>query len=94
MSVSFACPDWFAKLQAGQSPIPALPLDDVLADCAVALFNKLRVPDIAGMPTMGEAAGEWMRDIVRAAFGSIEPETGRRFVGEIFNLVPNNTDKL
>lgn len=93
MSVSFACPDWFAKLQAGQSPIPALPLDDVLADCAVALFNKLRVPDIAGMPTMGEAAGEWMRDIVRAAFGSIEPETGRRFVGEIFNLVPKKNGK-
>lgn len=92
-SVSFACPDWFDKLKAGRSPIPDLPLDPVLADCAVALFDKLRVPDIRGMPTMGEAAGEWMRDIVRVAFGSIDPETGARFVGEIFNLVPKKNGK-
>ena len=91
--VSFACPDWFAKLQSGKTPIPHLPLDEVRAECAVALFNKLRVPDIRGMPTMGQAAGEWMRDLVRVAFGSIEPETGKRFVGEIFNLVPKKNGK-
>ena len=91
--VSFACPDWFAKLQSGKTPIPDLPLDEVRAECAVALFNKLRVPDIRGMPTMGQAAGEWMRDLVRVAFGSIEPETGKRFVGEIFNLVPKKNGK-
>ncbi|MDF2994666.1 MAG: Terminase [Xanthobacteraceae bacterium] len=91
--ISFACPDWFDKLKAGQTPIPVLPLDEVLAECAVALFNKLRIPDIPGMPTMGEAAGEWMRDIVRAAFGSIDPRSGERFVGELFNLVPKKNGK-
>ncbi|CZT36146.1 terminase large subunit [Rhizobium sp. 9140] len=92
-NIPFACPDWFEKLQAGKTPIPQLPLDEVRAECAVALFNKLRVPDIRGMPTMGQAAGEWMRDIVRVAFGSIEPKTGKRFVGEIFNLVPKKNGK-
>ncbi|WP_426229302.1 terminase large subunit [Pararhizobium sp. DWP3-4] len=92
-AVSFACPDWFQKLQAGKTPIPHIPLDEVRAECAVALFNKLRVPDIRGMPTMGQAAGEWMRDIVRVAFGSIDPKTGKRYVGEIFNLVPKKNGK-
>ena len=91
--VAFSCPDWFEKLRAGKTPIPYLPLDEVRAECAVALFNKLRVPDIRGMPTMGQAAGEWMRDIVRVAFGSVEPKTGKRFVGEIFNLVPKKNGK-
>lgn len=91
--ISFACPDWFEKLKRGETPIPTLPLDEVRAECAVALFNKLRVPDIRGMPTMAEAAGEWMRDVVRVAFGSVEVDTGKRFVGEIFNLVPKKNGK-
>jgi len=92
-AVSFACPDWFEKLKRGESPIPQLPLDMVLADGAVALYDKLRVPNIPGTPTNGEAGGEWMRNIVRAAFGSIDPETGDRLVGEIFNLVPKKNGK-
>lgn len=93
LPVLFACPDWFEKLQAGATPIPSLPIDPVLAECAVELFNKLRVPDVPGMPTMAEAAGDWMRDIVRVAFGSVDRETGQRFVGEIFNLVPKKNGK-
>ncbi|RNF32942.1 terminase large subunit [Paracoccus methylarcula] len=91
--VSFACPDWAEKLKRGETPIPALPLDQVMADAAVDLFDLLRVPDIPGQPTMGEAGGDWIRDLVRAAFGSIDPETGKRFVGEIFNLIPKKNSK-
>lgn len=88
-----ACPDWWEKLQAGATPIPDLALDANLADVAVQLFDKLVVPDVPGQPTMAEAAGEWMRDIVRAAFGSVDPATGARQVGEIFNLVPKKNGK-
>lgn len=88
-----ACPDWWDKLKAGATPIPALNLDPNLAEIAVALFDKLVVPDIPGQPTMAEAAGEWMRDMVRAAFASVDPETGARQVGEIFNLVPKKNGK-
>ncbi|MFG6514429.1 terminase large subunit [Sulfitobacter sp. TB366] len=89
---AFACQDWWDKLRAGQSPIPALPLDPELAQIAVDLFDKIRVPDIPGQPTMGEAAGEWIRDIVRAAFGSVT-EDGVRQVGEVFTLVPKKNAK-
>jgi phage terminase large subunit-like protein len=92
-AVSFACRDWWDKLRRGETPIPALPLDEIEASIAVDLFNKLRVPDVPGQPTFGEVGGEWMRDIVRTAFGTIDPQTGRRLVGEIFNLVPKKNGK-
>ena len=88
-----ACPDWWEKLQAGATPIPALDLDEDLAEIAVDLFNKLVVPDIPGQPTMGEVAEEWARDIVRAAFGSVDATTGARQVGELFTLVPKKNTK-
>lgn len=91
--ISFACPDWADKLKKGETPIPALPLDKVAADAAVDLFNLLRVPDIPGQPTMAEVGGDWIRDIVRAAFGSVDQKTGKRFVGEIFNLIPKKNSK-
>lgn len=90
---SFACPDWADKLARGETPIAALQLDEIEAEAAVALFDLLRVPDIPGQPTMAEVGGEWMRDIIRAAFGSIDPLTGKRLVGEVFNLVPKKNSK-
>lgn len=90
--ISFACPDWAEKLQQGKTPIADLPLNRVMADAAVDLFNLLRVPDIPGQPSMGEVGGEWFRDIIRAAFGSVDAQ-GKRFVGEIFNLIPKKNSK-
>lgn len=93
LDVSFACPDWEAKLRRGETPIPDLPLDRVRADAAVDLLNLLRVPNIKGQPTFGEAGGEWVRDIVRSAFGARDPVTGTRYLREIFNLVPKKNGK-
>ena len=91
--VSFACPDWWDRLQAGLPPFPDLPLDEVEGQIAVDLFNKLRVPDIPGQPTFGEVGGDWVRAIIRAAFGSVDRRTGNRLVGEVFNLVPKKNSK-
>lgn len=96
MAFDFACPDWAEKLNRGETPIAELPLDDAAADQAVAIFNKLRLPDVPGQPELAEAAGEWMRDIVRAIFGSMQtsaegPEV--RQVGEVFILVPKKNAK-
>lgn len=90
---NFACPDWIERLKAGRSLVPDLPLDEKEADRAVAIFNKLRLPDVPGQPEMREAAGDWFRDIVRAAFGSIDKATGYRMVSEIFALVPKKNSK-
>ena len=50
------------------------------------MFDRLRVPDVAGTPTLEEAAGEWLREIVRAIFGSVDRK-GVRHVGEVLCLV-------
>jgi phage terminase large subunit-like protein len=96
MAFDFACPDWADKLMRGETPIADLPLDDVAADQAVAIFNMLRLPDVIGQPQLAQAAGDWMRDIVRAIFGSMQtsaegPEV--RQVGEVFILVPKKNAK-
>lgn len=96
MSFTFACPDWVERLERGETPIADLPLDTEAAARAVGIFNKLRLPDVLGQPELRDAAGEWMRDIVRAVFGSMEtsaagPEVRR--VGEVFVLVPKKNAK-
>lgn len=70
-----------------------LPLDKAAADRAVGIYNYLRLPDVPGQPLLAEAGGEWFRDLVRAAFGSADPETGERHVREIFCLVPKKNSK-
>lgn len=92
-SWTFACPDWVERLKTGRSLVPDLPLDTDEADRAVGIFNRLRLPDVVGQPTMADAAGDWFRDIVRAAFGSLDAETGMRHVAEILALVPKKNSK-
>lgn len=96
MALDFACPDWAEKLLRGETPIADLDLDQEAAEKAVAIFNKLRLPDVPGQPELAEAAGEWMRDIVRAIFGSMQTSAGGpevRQVGEVFVLVPKKNAK-
>jgi phage terminase large subunit-like protein len=90
---SFACPDWVERLKAGRSLVPDLPVNQAEAARAVAIFDKLCLPDVPGTPALKEAAGDWARDIVRAAFGSLDPLTGIRRVPEIFALVPKKNSK-
>lgn len=60
---------------------------------AVAIFNKLRLADVPGTPTMGDAAGDWFRDVVRALFGSLDRDTRQRMIRELFLLVPKKNSK-
>lgn len=87
----FSCPDWWERLQAGRSLLPALPLDQAAAHKGVAIFNNLKIPNVIGKPAFATAAAEWQRDIVRATFGSIVD--GRRMIPEIGVLVPKKNSK-
>jgi len=86
-------PDWDVRIQTGQSLIPELPLFDASADRALAIFKRLRVPDLIGMPTYGEVCEQWVFDLVRAIFGSYDPETKRRLIREFFLLIPKKNGK-
>lgn len=89
---SFACPDWAERLKERRSLLPDLPLDKAEADRAVAIFSRLRLPDVPGQPLLSENGEGWSPDIVRAIFGSIQPN-GSRAVQEVFELVPKKNSK-
>lgn len=92
MAWDLSCPDWWQRLQTGRSLVPDLPLT-AEGDRAVRIFNKLRLADVPGTPTMEEAGGDWFRDIVRAMFGCVDPVTRQRFIRELFALVAKKNSK-
>lgn len=89
----FACPDWWEKIQAGETPMAFVPLNEKRAAKALAFFNRLKLPDVAGNPPLSEACGDWFRDIVCAFLASEDPETKRRLVWELLCMVPKKNSK-
>ncbi len=90
---STAVPDWEHRITHRLSLLPDLPLFEDQAAKALRIFRRLRVPDIAGMPTYGEVCNAWVFDLVRAIFGSYDAKTRRRMIREFFLLVPKKNGK-
>lgn len=88
-----ALPDWEERIVKGLSLVPDLPLFEEEAERALRIFKRLRVPDIIGNPTYGEACDEWVFRLVRVIFGSFDPVTKRRMIREFFLLVPKKNGK-
>ena len=72
-----ACPDWERRIVAGLPLVPP-PLYPDEAEDALAMFKMLRVADVAGCPTMGEACRPWIFDTVSSVFGAYNSDTGQR----------------
>lgn len=89
----FACPDWWEKIQAGQTPMAEVTINKEKAARALAFFNRLRLPDVGGNPPLREACGDWFRDLLVVFIASEDPETGRRLVWELLCMVPKKNSK-
>jgi phage terminase large subunit-like protein len=90
---SLACPDWADRLRAGRPPMPDMPLYTERGARAVQALNLLRLADVPGTPTFGEAGGDWFRAIVAVLFGALDPVTKARLIRELFLLVPKKNGK-
>jgi phage terminase large subunit-like protein len=90
---STACLDWEERIMGGRTLVPDLPLFDDEAARAVRIFNRLKIPDVIGQPTMEQAGTEWLLPIVSAIFGSYDPAMHRRMIQEFFWLVPKKNSK-
>lgn len=88
-----SCKDWADRIKSGRSLCPALPLNQRKADHALEVFKRLRLPDVAGNPTLAEAGGDWFFEIVRALFGSYDEKTRERYIRELFLMVPKKSSK-
>lgn len=93
MSWNLSCPDWQQRLRTGRPPFRDLALYAPDSERAVAVFNKLRLADVPGTPTLADAGGDWFRAVVRAMFGSMDPVTRARMIRELFLLVPKKNSK-
>lgn len=89
---STSCPDWAARLRAGESIIP-LPIFPEQAEQALNIFKQLKIVDAPGSPTFGESCAEWVFDLVRSIFGAYDADSGRRLITEWFILIPKKNSK-
>jgi phage terminase large subunit-like protein len=88
-----SCPDWETRLREGRSLLPDLPLFQDEADMGLAFFDEIRLPDVPGTPRLGDASGQWFRDLVRAVFGSWDAANRVRMIRDFFALVPKGSSK-
>lgn len=87
-------PDWKDRIVNRRPLIPDLPLFDAVADKALAIFKRLKIPDDIGTPrTFGEAGDDWIFDFVRAVFGSYDPVRKVRMIREFLLMVPKGNAK-
>lgn len=90
---STACPDWQERIANRQSLVTFDPLFPDEAEAALSIFRDLRIVDIPGRPTIGEACLPWVFDLPRALFGSFDKETGRRLIRFFFESVAKKNTK-
>jgi len=88
-----SCPDWEDRIIERRSLIPFDPLFPDEAKAALEVFRELRIVDVAGSPTMGEACRPWVMDLVSALFGAYDAATGRRLIRNFFLLVSKKNSK-
>lgn len=89
---STACPSWERKILSGESLIPT-PLFPDEAAASLAVMRELRLVDVLGRPTLGEAARPWLMDFAASIFGAYDCDSGRRLISEFFLLVSKKNSK-
>jgi phage terminase large subunit-like protein len=90
---STACLDWKRRIQDRRTLIPFKPLFPASAEAKMAVFTSLRIPDLPGKPTFGEASDEWLLDFAAAVFGAFDPETNRQLITEYLLLISKKNTK-
>ena len=85
--------NWQTKIINRESLIPCEPLNKQVADIALNIFKSLKLVDVIGKPTIGEACKQWVFDFVAVIFGAYDPVTKARLINEFFLLIAKKNSK-
>lgn len=91
-SWSTACPDWRTRIVRREPLVPA-PLFPAMAAGALEVFKSLRIVDVPGQPTFGEACEPYVFDFVAAIFGAYDPATTRQMINQYLLLIAKKNIK-
>jgi phage terminase large subunit-like protein len=94
--LTFSCPDWEERLEAGKMPIPLERikplLNKVRAKKALQIYNNICCPDVPGQPLNKDASPPWLKEIIQILAGGLQ-ESGEQIIQKIGIEVPKKNSK-